>query len=418
MTIYKLAENANLHIIQESKFKTVRIMVRFRERLSEKTVAKRVLISNLLETTNAKYPTSQAFSKRLSELYGTSFSTGVTKKGTQHFLTINMSLVNPKFLDEDILTSAIDFLKTALFHPDVDKNGFNTEVFRREQSNLIHYLESMMEDNSYQAGRKISELYFDEKTQSLPSVGTVELLKNETAESVYDYFQEMLTTNAIDIFVLGDVNETAVKSQFVSFKFDHREFDNSFFYTQDLTDFREQTDEKEAAQSILQLAYHLPVKYGDDDYMAVQLLNGILGAFAHSKLFVNVREKAQLAYTAHSYFDSFTGVLSMSMGIDDKNFEQAVKLAKAQFSDIQAGNFSDEDIRQTKLMLKNTYFVQQDSPAVLIEQAFTENLFPEAYMSTEKFIAALEKTTKADIVKVANKIKLQAQYYLKGVGRA
>ena len=49
------------------------------------------------------------------------------------------------------------------------------------------------------------------------------------------------------------------------------------------------------------MGYHSPVGYGDEEQMAVLLVNGLLGAFPHSKLFTQVREKEGLAYTVSSH---------------------------------------------------------------------------------------------------------------------
>ena len=98
-----MADGVMLHLIKESKFKTVRLMVRFREEMSADTLGKRVLISNMLESTNAVYQTGKDFSRKLSEMYGASFTTGVAKKGKQHLLSLNMSIVNPKLVDFDTL---------------------------------------------------------------------------------------------------------------------------------------------------------------------------------------------------------------------------------------------------------------------------------------------------------------------------
>ena len=89
-----MADGVMLHLIKESKFKTVRLMVRFREEMSADTLGKRVLISNMLESTNAVYQTGKDFSRKLSEMYGASFTTGVAKKGRQHLLSLNMSILN------------------------------------------------------------------------------------------------------------------------------------------------------------------------------------------------------------------------------------------------------------------------------------------------------------------------------------
>ena len=281
----KLANGVNLHVIRETKFKTIRIMVRLREELSRENIAKRVIISNLWETTNTAYPTAQAFSSRLSELYGTSFSTAVNKKGSQHLLSIHMSLVNPKFVGVDTLAGAVDFMHKALFSPDK-----NVEVFQREKTNLINYLKAMNEDRSYYASRQLATLFFTDENQALPGVATVELLESETAEAVFNYYTEMLNYNLIDIFVLGDVEKTKVVRLFQTFDFKDRQGHSDIFYKQGIKDYQEKTEEKEVQQSILQMAFAQPATYGSPDYMTLQVMNGLFGGFAHSKLFMNVRE--------------------------------------------------------------------------------------------------------------------------------
>lgn len=405
----KLASGVNLHVIKETKFKTIRLMVRFREELSRENIAKRVIISNLWETTNAAYPTAQAFSSRLSELYGTSFSTTVNKKGSQHLLSIHMNLVNPKFVDMDTLAGAVDFIHNALFSPDN-----NVAVFEREKANLINYLKAMNEDRSYYASRQLATLFFTHSNQALPGVATVELLQAETAEAVFNYYTEMLNHNLIDIFVLGDVEEAEVVRLFQNFDFKDRQGHSEIFYKQELKDYQEKIEAKEVQQSILQMAFAQPTTYGSKDYMTLQVMNGLFGGFAHSKLFMNVREKASLAYYASSAFDSFTGLLRVNAGIDAGNYQQARALILEQLQAMQSGDFTAQEIEQTKTMLKNSYFMSLDSSSNLIEQAFIHEVLPELYIDEATFLKALEAVNKEDIMRLAQSLKLQAQYFMKG----
>lgn len=415
MTTHKFAEGLTLHVIKETKFKTVKIMVRFRERLTETHLGKRVLISNMLETTNQVYQTGTAFSRQLSEMYGASFTTGVAKKGNQHLLTINMNVVNPKFVDTDTVSQAIDFIKTALFQPDVSADGFNPEVFKREQTNLIHYLESMNDDRSYFASRKLASLFFTDKAQALPSISTVDLLKEETPEAVYAYYNEMLKTNVIDIFVLGDVDEEAICAAFETFPLEGRKISNNVIYQQKrMEEPVEITEEKEVAQSILQLAFYLPVTYGDKDYLALQVMNGLFGGFTHSKLFANVREMESLAYSISSTFDSFSGFFKIAAGIDAQNYEKAKALIFEQLEAMKTGDFTEEAIAQTKTMLRNTYLIGQDSASNNVELAYVKALLPTRYMTQEQFLTGLEAVTKVDIKALAQEIIYQAQYFMKG----
>ncbi|MCL2677340.1 MAG: insulinase family protein, partial [Streptococcaceae bacterium] len=246
-------------------------------------------------------------------------------------------------------------------------------------------------------------------------VSSVELLQAETPQSVYDYYQEMLKTNAIDVIVSGDVEEQEVSALFQEFDFENRENKAEIFYSQpEVSKVKEKTENKEVAQSILQLAFSHSVPYGSDNYLALQLMNGLLGGFAHSKLFVNVREKASLAYSASSSFDSFTGVFVIAIGIDAKNYDEALSLTMEQVKAMQEGDFTQQELEDTKLMLKSGYLMSKDSQANLVEQAFIKSMLPEAFLEEQEFLSAVENTTKEDIVKVAQGLILQARYFMRG----
>ena len=135
----KLKTNVNLHIIKEKKFKTVQFLVRFRTKMSRETVAKRVIISNLWETSNAVLTTSQQFQKKLSSMYGASFTSSVSKKGDNHFLSIGMRVVHPKYIADDTVKDAISLIRQAIFMPLVDEMGLDAATFDREKKNGVHY---------------------------------------------------------------------------------------------------------------------------------------------------------------------------------------------------------------------------------------------------------------------------------------
>lgn len=414
----KLKNNVNLHIIEEKKFKTVQFLVRFRTKMSRETVAKRVIISNLWETSNAVLTTSQQFQKKLSSMYGASFTSSVSKKGDNHFLSIGMRVVHPKYIADDTIKEAISLIHQAIFMPLVDEIGFDAATFEREKKNLVHYLVSTREDKSYVASTKLAGLFFDDQDMATPSISSAELLEKETRQSVYAYYQEMLQTDAIDIIVLGDIapdQKKAITEAFSDFPFTDRQSLTSIFYEQaNHHDVKVLTEKEEVNQSILQLAYRHTVQYGDQDYLSMQVLNGILGGFSHAKLFMTVREKESLAYYANSRFDTFTGLLKISAGIDASDHDKALALIKAQVNAIVQGDISDNELAQTKRMLENAYFLALDSPSNLIEQAYIKSLLPEQYLDMVDWLNKLNAVTRADIIELASKLRLQAVYFMEG----
>ena len=49
-------------------------------------------------------------------------------------------------------------------------------------------------------------------------------------------------------------------------------------------------------QGKLHLGFSTPITIYHPDYTKMQMMNGVFGGFAHSKLFMNVREKESMAY--------------------------------------------------------------------------------------------------------------------------
>lgn len=406
-----LAAGVNLHVVRETKFKTIRVMVRFREELKRENVAKRALISNLWERSNEVLPTGKEFSEKLAENYGATFATGISIKGSQHFLTATMNVVDPQLVGEKTLKTAINFLQQVIFRP-----LWDSRMFEVEKTNLLHYLEAMTEDNDAITELKLNELFYSDENQATPNVGTVDLTEKETMESVKEYYEsQLLTKNAVDIFVLGDVKEPEILRLFGAWTWkDRKENLLKVFYQQPKRNFLALTESKEANQSILAMAWMLPIQYGEADYLTLQVMNGLFGALPHSKLFSIVRERESLAYEITSSFDSFTGFYRVMAGIDAENFEKTHHLVNELLDTIKSGDFTDDDIQQTKEMLHNGYMMGKDSPAALMEEKSTQVLVPERYLNKEKWLSALVKVTKVDIQRVASQLIPQVIYFLKG----
>ena len=144
------------------------------------------------------------------------------------------------------------------------------------------------------------------------------------------------------------------------------------------------------------------------------LYNTILGASSNSKLFQNVREKASLAYTTRSTYLKHRGVLFVTAGIELDKYEKASELIKIQVDDMRKGNFSDEDIIDAKVFLKNLFNSIKDDQITIIELSIGQFVlgFDD---SIDDLIAGFEKVTREDIIEMANKVNLVTNYWLTSV---
>ena len=378
----EIIKGVHLHFIQSEKFKTNKIKVRFSAPMSEKTIAGRVLTASMLETSNALYPTSQAFREKLANLYGANYSTSLSRRGLVHYLDINLSFVRDQFLSRKnmLADEILDFLKASLFFPLSNGQAFDTKTFEIEKRNVLTDLEAEIENHFYHAHRELNNLFYDLPEMRIPRVATIELVEKETAETSFAAFQQMLNQDQIDFFFIGDFNEIAVREKIQEFQFSEREQPLQLSYQQNYSNItREKLEQRDVHQSIVELAYHFSSQYGDRSHLPLIVLNGLLGGFAHSKLFVNVREKESLAYTISSHFDIFSGLMRIYAGIDRANRTKTIALINRQILDLKRGHFTDEELEQTKNMLKNSILLAQDRQNTLIERAYMSSVLGKKF---------------------------------------
>jgi predicted Zn-dependent peptidase len=143
------------------------------------------------------------------------------------------------------------------------------------------------------------------------------------------------------------------------------------------------------------------------------VFNGIFGGFSHSKLFINVREKASLAYYAASRLESHKGLMMVMSGIDLKNYDQAVGIIHEQLEAMKNGDFTDQELEQTKAVIQNQILETIDTSRGLTEILY-HNVVAATNINLDKWLEEMQKVTKEEIVEVAKKIQMDTIYFLTG----
>jgi len=236
-----------------------------------------------------------------------------------------------------------------------------------------------------------------------------------TAENLYEYFKRAFLEDEMDLYVIGDVNEEDVKklsSELLQFesRTPKRVEQQSINKRSDVNEVKEEQDVK---QGKLNMGYRTNIVYGDSDYFALQVFNGIFGGFSHSKLFINVREKASLAYYAASRLESHKGLMMVMSGIDLKNYDQAIGIINEQMGAMKKGDFTEQELEQTKAVIRNQILETIDTSRGLTEILY-HNVVAHTDIKLDTWLTEMDKTTKEEIVAVANKIDLDTIYFLTG----
>ena len=406
-----------VHFIQSKKFKTNKITMRFTAPLSLDLISGRMLSASMLETANKSFPTAQILRKYLAALYGADLSTHAYRRGQSHLVDVSLTYVRDEFLSKkNVLTSQIlELLYQVIFNPLSDEEGFEKNVFEIEKKQLLARLESELEDPFFFAHKELDHLFFQEESMQLVPKDLISRITEETSKTSYSSFQKMLKEDRIDLFFLGDFNEIEVLENLKKLNLTGRKATVNIQYRQEYSNvLREGIDRKNLGQSILEMGYHSTIGYGDDQKMALLLVNGLLGAFPHSKLFTQVREKEVLAYTVSSYLDLFSGFLRLFAGINRQNRNKARKLMNDQLLNIKNGRFTDIEVNQTKEMIRRTMLLSQDNQDSIIDREYLSIFFGKSVLDLDTLIETLEQVDKEAICRAAPSLKLQAIYFMEG----
>ena len=302
-----------------------------------------------------------------------------------------------------------------IFNPLSDEEGFEKNVFEMEKKQLLARLESELEDPFFFAHKELDHLFFQEESMQLVPKDLISRISEETSKTSYSSFQKMLKEDRIDLFFLGDFNEIEVLENLKKLNLTGRKATVNIQYRQEYSNvLREGIDRKNLGQSILEMGYHSTIGYGDDQKMALLLVNGLLGAFPHSKLFTQVREKEGLAYTVSSYLDLFSGFLRLFAGINRQNRNKARKLMNDQLLNIKNGRFTDIEVNQTKEMIRRTMLLSQDNQDSIIDREYLSIFFGKSVLDLDTLIETLEQVDKEAICRAASSLKLQAIYFMEG----
>jgi predicted Zn-dependent peptidase len=140
--------------------------------------------------------------------------------------------------------------------------------------------------------------------------------------------------------------------------------------------------------------------------------NGLLGGFAHSKLFINVREKASLAYYVSSSLEGSKGLLTITAGISGEQKEQAVEIIQRQVRDVQEGRISAQELEQTKRGLISSMRSMQDNPSSLVDRNLI-GIVHEELRSIEEVVEAIEAVTLDSVVRAMGHLQLDTTYILR-----
>ncbi|WP_079508496.1 EF-P 5-aminopentanol modification-associated protein YfmF [Mesobacillus jeotgali] len=413
----KSMKGYKLHIVKTEKFKTNTIVWKMKAPLTREDVTKRALLPYVLQSSSKAFPATSKLRSYLDELYGANLYVDVSKKGEYQVLSFSLEIANEKFLSdpEPLLKKGMQLIAEILVNPLVENEAFDKETIEKEKRTLKQRIQAVYDDKMrYSNFRLVQEMCKDEP-YALHVNGEIDDISQIDEKNLYQYYKKAFAEDELDLFIIGDVNEDEVQSISEELlKFEQRSPKLVDSVKGDSVEEKTVKDREDVKQGKLNIGYRTNVLYGDKDYYALQVFNGIFGGFSHSKLFLNVREKNSLAYYVASRLESHKGLMMVMSGIEFENFELAVKIIREQMEAMQTGDFTEQEMEQTKAVIENQMLETMDTARGMVEVLY-HNVVSLQNVSLDDWLEGMRKTTKEEIVDVAKKVQLDTVYFLTGL---
>ena len=417
---YDIKEGIKLHVIDTNKFKTNLLTVFLSTELNKENVTANALIPLVLKRGTNNLKTQEDISKELENMYGAAFDCGIDKTGDNQVIKFYLESLNNKYLpeNEDLLSNSIKNLLEIVFNPLTENGKFKESYVESEKQNLIKIIEGKKDNKArYAQERCIEEMYKNEP-YGLYKFGNIEELEKIDNQTLYNKYLELIENCKIDIFISGEISENIIetlkenesiknlKPRTPKYKINTIETEKKNEKTQE----NEIKENMEVEQAKIVIGLDILQNEIQDKYTAL-VYNAILGGTPTSKMFQNVREKASLAYTIGSGYIRQKANILIKGGIDSENYEKALKIIKEQLEDMKKGNFTDEDIKNAKTYIISTIKFIPDEQYTEITYYFGQEI--SGYkMDYKEYRDKIEKTTKEQIIELAQRIKINTIYLL------
>jgi predicted Zn-dependent peptidase len=415
----KIGGNIHFTALIDPKFKHNRLTLCFVMPLKRETASENAVVPFILRKACRELPDMTALNARLEELYGASLSADVSKHGLYQILELSIRGLDNRYAlsGEDISRECAALLASVALEPNLDENGLFKEAdVASERQYVIDTIESLINEKRGYALAQCTQFMCEGEPVAVRKYGYTELAEQITPESATAAYKRMLKTAAVELVFTGSGDPSGARELFRE-RFAGLERDSFDYEAAALRETaekaREQIERMELSQAKLVLGMRTGEIKTQRQTRAARVFAALYGGTPFSKLFLNVREKLSLCYYCAARFDSATKLLYVDSGIEPANKEKAQSEIMAQLAAIRFGQFTDEELHETKLLIYNSLRSTRDSLSS-IENWYLTRILRGQDESPEEDIAALAEITREEVMEAAAKVTLDTVYFLAG----
>lgn len=424
---WEAGPGVRLHHFAADHFKDLSLSVGWRVDLERETVTRVALVPSVLRRGTRAFPTARDLARRCEDLYGCRLSSRVYRLGEQQVWWVSLDFPHPRYVgDTGYLDGVLDLLGQLMWEPVTEAGVFRSDYVREERDVLRRALRARFNNKGSWANLRCVEEMCAGERYALHPLGREEDLDAIDAPLLYRTYEEVLSTGQLDVVAVGDWEGVGGDLPALLGRLWPGARWGGARRPRPLApvevkparpQVREVVEYQPVSQARLVIGLRTTVTMGHDLFAALLFVDGLLGRYAHSRLFVNVREKAGLAYYANTILDPVKGIVLMVAGVDPGAFGKARDTSLEQLYSLARGEISDQEWEATYRSLRTEVTSWRDDPGALA-WGMMEALTAGREFAPAQLLAALDRVTREGVVEVARRLQPDTVYFLTREGSA
>jgi len=408
-------ENVYLTYLPAEKFKTGELSVQLVTPLRRETAALNAVLPAVLRRGTMRCPDMESLAAALDRLYGAQIDYTVRKKGENQCVGFTASFIDDAFVPagESLMEQVCRLTGELLLDP-VTRNGrFLPAYVDSEKSNLIDAIRAIRNDKrDYADLRLLQEMCADEP-YGVNRLGDEESARHIYNQKLFQHYQQLLSASRLEIIYSGSCEESRVENALQeALAMLPRGTAEELLPAQlrlPPSEPRYVPEEMDVTQGKLAMGFRCL----SDDIPAMIMVNLLFGGSSNSKLFLNVREKLSLCYYASSSYHRVKGIMTVSSGIETKDYQKAYDEILHQLRTIQEGDWEDWEMPGALSTMLNSLRSLSDTQGGL-ENFYLGQAATGQVETPEDLASQLEQVTRERILAAADTVRLDTVYFLKG----
>lgn len=319
----------------------------------------------------------------------------ISSTGGKNSVRLALDCLTP-FQDESI----------GLFEKLLCEPSFPEDLLEREKTVLLDHVKSRMDNPNYIAAKQFMQTLFESHPYGRETGGNEETLKKITRKDVLDHWQKMFFSKNLVIAACGDFDKDKLLKKLESITSQmpkgQRLSDNFSHAGPKLQEMKYSHLDREQTHIIYG---YKGISLSDPDRYPLMIIQSVL-AGQGGRLFINLRDKASLAYSISPMrMDGIeTGYFGAYIGCSPEKAEKAISMIEVEFDKMKSQLVPEDEIERAKKYLVGRHDIDLQRNASFATSMVYDEIYGIDYQETFRFSEKVRAVDPRQVQKVAQQI--------------